>query len=817
MNQNFARIAQFAIVSACAASAGLAQRAQRNELLAAPSADIKYAAPPVTAASFTETRPPADSFGPVPVEHLSTLASAVRTGGADHSRVYLDTDASGAVWARGANYKMRFDASGADFVPFFGSDAPRNFDLQLALTSVSSGRAEVALDHAAAPHRADTAVSFDRGAVEERYELTPRGVEQKFVFESLPSTGELHVRVGFESELVAEVDAQGWRFGNEYGYVHYGRATAIDAAGRSIALEGELTEGALEFRVPAEFIEHAQMPLVIDPWIAGYSIEYGAITSLSPDLVYDGSGGYVMHCWEEVYSAADHDVYSVVSDVYGNVLAGTAAYVDYTTTNWQRPRCAYQRVSDHYIFTAQVGAAGSRAIYCLVRSPYAGFNSGQVLVSSAGDSGEKFNADVGGDPYVGSAFFCVVYERVYSAGDHDIHGRLVDGNGTPTGSTIYVDNSGATFDSVPAISKTNDTSDWNIVWQRDISSGNRDIFGARVHWQGVQTAATFPITSGSFLDDTNPSVSGPQRGTNRYVVAHERFFFTDHDIELTLIDGTSVLQQINLSTTEGASFTLDQIQPAVECDGAHFACAYVEQWSGGSGHTSHLTEFSPAGNELFVNQNHQLASVSGDDETQIAIAAPVSSSQASTAAQYAMTWSAIGSGHSDIDGATFNGMSGGAITWFCGGTAATCPCGNGAGSGGGCGNSAGVSGGVLAPVGSASTTYDTLTLYYQFLPPGVSALLFQGVNTINGGAGAVFGDGMRCVAAPVFRFPIRAVNGSGYALYGYAAGDTPISVAGGVPYYGVSMNYQVWYRDNGNFCTPANTNLTNALSVHWTP
>jgi hypothetical protein len=69
----------------------------------------------------------------------------------------------------------------------------------------------------------------------------------------------------------------------------------------------------------------------------------------------------------------------------------------------------------------------------------------------------------------------------------------------------------------------------------------------------------------------------------------------------------------------------------------------------------------------------------------------------------------------------------------------------------------------------------------------------------------------------VYRFPIRAVNGSGYAFYGYAAGDTPISVAGSVPYYGVTMNYQVWYRDNGNFCTSANTNLTNALSVHWTP
>jgi len=819
MNQQLARLAHFALASSSAAGAALAQQtpAPRNEPLAAPCADVKYAAPSYPATDVAETRPSVGAAKREAAERSSSLVGTAPTRSADHSIVYIDADVSGTIWARGADYKMRFDASGADFVSFFGSHAPHNFDLRFALASATSGAAELELDHAAAPRRAGTAVSFDRGEIEERYELSPSGVEQKFVFASLPSTGELRVRIGFESELTAAADADGWRFANEYGHVHYGRATAIDAAGRSLALEGQLLGSALEFRVPAEFVAHAAMPLVIDPWVAGYSVESGGVASLSPDVVYDWSGGYAMHCWEETYSATDHDVYSVIYDIYGNVVAGTGVYIDYTTTSWVRPRCAYQRVSDRYIFTAQVGAPGSRAIYCVVRSPYAGFNSGQVQVSDPATSGEKLNADVGGDPYLGPAWFCVVYERVFSAGDDDIHARLVDGNGVVTAGTILVDNSGGTYDTVPAISKTDDTTDWNIVWQREVSFNSRDIFGARVHWQGNITASTFPIQSTSYLDDSNPSVSGPQRGTSRYVVAHERMFIYDHDIELTLMDGSNVLQQLNMNIAEGASFVNDQIEPVVECDGAHFACAYSDPWSGVLPYGVLLTEFSASGSQLFLNQKRQLLSVTGDDERHLAIAAPASSNATNYTAQYVTSWSSIGSGHDDIAGATFSGSSGGTTVMFCGGTAATCPCGNGTGSGAGCANSANAYGGYLAPAGAASTTNDTLTLIYWAIPPGTSALLFQSVNVINGGAGTTFGDGLRCVSTPVYRFPLRTTDGNGYAQYGALSGDVPISVRGSVPHLGLSMNYQVWFRDGASYCTAANTNFTNALTVNWTP
>jgi hypothetical protein len=108
---------------------------------------------------------------------------------------------------------------------------------------------------------------------------------------------------------------------------------------------------------------------------------------------------------------------------------------------------------------------------------------------------------------------------------------------------------------------------------------------------------------------------------------------------------------------------------------------------------------------------------------------------------------------------------------------------------------------------------DTLTFGFGWMPPNVSALVFQGTTTSN----FTFGDGFRCIGTPTLRFPIRTANGVGDAGYGYTYGDVPISVRGGVPSLGGTFYYQVWYRDPTSFCTSATTNLTNALRVNWTP
>lgn len=148
------------------------------------------------------------------------------------------------------------------------------------------------------------------------------------------------------------------------------------------------------------------------------------------------------------------------------------------------------------------------------------------------------------------------------------------------------------------------------------------------------------------------------------------------------------------------------------------------------------------------------------------------------------------------------------------GSAAACPCANASAPGDqvGCQNSL-LQGAELVDAGAAGLTDDTLALTASALP-GSIAVFVQSALTSNGGQGSPFGDGVACLGGIPFRLAAETVAG-GSATYP-GAGDPSISVRGGVISPGV-RHYQVWYRDNASFCTGATFNLTNGLSISWTP
>lgn len=148
------------------------------------------------------------------------------------------------------------------------------------------------------------------------------------------------------------------------------------------------------------------------------------------------------------------------------------------------------------------------------------------------------------------------------------------------------------------------------------------------------------------------------------------------------------------------------------------------------------------------------------------------------------------------------------------GSATACPCGNAssAGNGEGCLNSFG-NGGHLTLMGSASVAADSVTLLGTRMP-NASALYFQGTTRINAGAGAVFGDGLRCAGGTVIRLGTKT-NASGSSRYP-ATGDAHVSVRGMVV-AGNVRTYQCWYRNPAAFCSAAVFNLTNALEIAWQP
>jgi hypothetical protein len=146
------------------------------------------------------------------------------------------------------------------------------------------------------------------------------------------------------------------------------------------------------------------------------------------------------------------------------------------------------------------------------------------------------------------------------------------------------------------------------------------------------------------------------------------------------------------------------------------------------------------------------------------------------------------------------------------GSAAACPCGNlsPVGDRSGCLNSLGT-GGKISATGTPSLGADTLILDGSQMPNS-SALYFQGTTTLNGGLGAVFGDGLRCAGGSILRLVTKS-NVGGVSRFP-STGEPSVSVRGGVAAPGTFV-YQVWYRNAAAFCSSSTFNLTNGLSIAW--
>jgi len=144
------------------------------------------------------------------------------------------------------------------------------------------------------------------------------------------------------------------------------------------------------------------------------------------------------------------------------------------------------------------------------------------------------------------------------------------------------------------------------------------------------------------------------------------------------------------------------------------------------------------------------------------------------------------------------------------GSGLLCPCGNDGAPGEGCANSGGL-GARLETHGSSSVSLDDLSFQASGLPPGQSALLFQGTVKVNGGLGILFGDGLRCAGGQVIRLGVETADPGGNATWG------PGFAASGGWVAGEARYFQVWYRDPlGSPCANA-FNLSHGSSVPFAP
>ncbi|MCY2961360.1 MAG: hypothetical protein NTY35_14450 [Planctomycetota bacterium] len=139
------------------------------------------------------------------------------------------------------------------------------------------------------------------------------------------------------------------------------------------------------------------------------------------------------------------------------------------------------------------------------------------------------------------------------------------------------------------------------------------------------------------------------------------------------------------------------------------------------------------------------------------------------------------------------------------------PCGNDS-PGTGCRNSTGV-GATLDGVGTTSVTTDDLQMSAASMPAGTSTLFFGGPNQTQ----TPFGDGLRCVASPTYRLELKTASATGTATYGPGIGADLCTNFSQCMAAGSTFNFQVWYRNAAMYCTSATFNLTNGVTVTYTP
>ncbi|MCU0866531.1 MAG: hypothetical protein MUC36_22325 [Planctomycetes bacterium] len=258
----------------------------------------------------------------------------------------------GRLVGAGVDYRARFDRDGAQFTPALGEQAPIEFPVTLRGVAFGRGAARQSLD-AVEPTFRDRTVSFRRGAVDETYEVRPTGLKQSFVFDERPAgEGDLVVAVQVATQLALQ--AQGddaVSFGNEFGGVRITSVLGIDARGSTCAGSMSYEGDQLLLRLPAAFVDHAALPLVLDPMVGAVFTVNATGRNLDPQVAYDAGLGKYLVVWWRRLSASTGDIYGQFVNretTAGADLSGSSVVIR-SGANSQRARVADCSVRNAFV------------------------------------------------------------------------------------------------------------------------------------------------------------------------------------------------------------------------------------------------------------------------------------------------------------------------------------------------------------------------------------------------------------------------------------------------------------------------------------
>ncbi len=514
------------------------------------------------------------------------------------TEVLVSEPGDGRVWARGRDFRASFGAEGFTFLPVFGKQSPQEFPVAFQVRSATVGDQNLPLgvDRVV---RGEGQVRLDHSALDEVYHLSLDQVEQTFVFDTLPATGELVLDLAVATELAVLDRADGLYFVHpSFGHVAYGDAFVYDATGARIAISRTWTGDSIQLTVPAAFLANAVLPLTIDPPVTAFVSTFGANDDNRPDICYDGRQNQYWVVWQEYTSATNNDAYLTSFTTAGT--QGSSFGVEITSDDWSDPKVAYHYGSNRLLVVASESAVttGNGSIRGqLVDAAARSVIGAEFQISTC--CFPKIHPDVGGNNWdsVSNSHFCVVWAFEAAAGNHNVQYRVVDWDGAfITGIETVESSADDTIHTT--ISESHGDANlfgdwWTIAWTRDTNAdGLGTIEARRVVWNGNPAQG-----AGNFVVDAATNCAWPSV-TSRFdsnlvatadrpsVVVYERDFPSGTGpggrqasiYGRVVTDGAAYGENAISFLMEDFDGELDQRRPHIATDGSAWYMAYSEVW-----------------------------------------------------------------------------------------------------------------------------------------------------------------------------------------------------------------------------------------------
>ncbi|MEM8709628.1 MAG: hypothetical protein AAGG01_01640, partial [Planctomycetota bacterium] len=510
----------------------------------------------------------------------------------------LDEPGDGRTWGRSASWKASFGPEGFTFIPFFGSNAPKNLPVRFDLETVRLSGEEIPLS-SRERSRVGATVTLERSSVREVYHLDQRSVEQTFVFDSLPHAGDLTLELDVTTELAPSTRPDGsLEFGSPYGHVHYGTATAIDASGKALSLTQTLENGVLRIHVPESFVASAAFPLTIDPILSTFSFGAGPRDVLDVDVAYEGNNSTYQIVFSERQSAFDSDILAISYNAALGVLLNASA-IDVTSTSWVAPANASAYQEQQFLCVGLRGTGiGNRAVWGRTRDSGTNAAGPQFAISGLGAD----SVDVGGkgNDIISSFDYMVVWQEADVINqDFDIIAQAVRGDSTLPNGRINVDGDAGDFDTNPSISKSsgnpdtqNDDNEYMIVWEREVGADNRNLRAQVMEYTGNMNGHS-QFNAYTFSDSIDPDVSSVSSNPfnvqeRHWVIAFERRTGADYDIFTVVATDGNADNARSIQTMQNLEQDLDHRDPVIGYDSEDHLILYQTESPAGD-RSVHLT------------------------------------------------------------------------------------------------------------------------------------------------------------------------------------------------------------------------------------